>query len=191
MIAAKGDHDEEVYEEDKEKMHCFVDSDSQVLKFREQYSLPKSEYGKIFDSMKLPEVKKHVTTEQSMDILQFIGKKLDPTKKEMPSVQESRHFMYLQELLLLLGDKEKMKNKNYAKGTKRENSKKKVKERKQQKVLSASEDNAESSEEEGDKKPKATKSPVARKYRFYVYHIYHLFVKFISVFLICCFSSTC
>jgi hypothetical protein len=117
-----------------------------------------------------------------MDILQFIGKKLDPTKKEMHTVQESRHFMYLQELLLLLGNKEKMKNKNYAKGAKRDNSKKKVKERKQQKVLSASEDNAESSEEEDDKKPKATKSPVARKYRFYVYHIYHLFVNFISVF---------
>jgi hypothetical protein len=63
VMAAKGDHDEEVYEEDKEKMHCFVDSDSQVLKFGERYSLPKSEYGKIIDAMKLPEVKKHVTTD--------------------------------------------------------------------------------------------------------------------------------
>jgi hypothetical protein len=46
-----------------------------------------------------------------MDILQFIGKKLDPTKKVMPTVEESRSFMYLQELLLLFGKKEKVQKK--------------------------------------------------------------------------------
>ncbi len=75
-------------------MHCFVEPDSQVLKFGEWYHLPKSDYGKNFDAMKLPKVKKHITPEQPMDILQFIGKKLDPTKKEMPTVEKSRSFMY-------------------------------------------------------------------------------------------------
>jgi hypothetical protein len=112
-----------VYEEDKEGMRCFVDTDSQVHKFGERYHLPKSDYGQIFDAMKLPKVKKHVTPEQSMDILQFIGKKLDPTKKEMPTVEESRSFMYLQELLLLFVKKQKLQNKQTKKGMKDDNGK--------------------------------------------------------------------
>ncbi len=41
------DPEAELYKEDKEGMRCFVDTDSQVLKFGEWYHLPKSDYGKI------------------------------------------------------------------------------------------------------------------------------------------------
>jgi hypothetical protein len=121
-MAAKGDEESStsdndvdpeqgVFKEDKERMHCLAAMDSEVLNFEKWYDLPTPNYRKKNDTMKLPKVKKHVTPEQLMDVLHFIGKKLDPMNTKMPTVEETRSFVYLQELFLLFVKKEKLHKK--------------------------------------------------------------------------------
>jgi hypothetical protein len=98
--------DAEVNEEDKKEIMCVTLLGTNVLEFEEQCTTSKKNYARLFKVLAIPKLGKHPTQQQKMDIVQCLGKKVDPMNKSKPTVKE-RSFMYLQELVFLFARKEK------------------------------------------------------------------------------------
>jgi hypothetical protein len=95
--------------EEEEKAMPLLSSivpDSALLSFGEQMVLSGVEYSELNEAMQHPEVKSHLTHDKTSITLQFMGKKLDPRSTRNPNA-ESRCFLYLQDLIVNLIQKEK------------------------------------------------------------------------------------
>jgi hypothetical protein len=94
-------------EEDKKEIKCVTLPDAKVLEFEEQFKTSKKKYARFFKELAIPKLSKHLPLQQSMDLVQYLGKKVDLMDKIKPTVEEIRSFMYLQELVFLFAKKEK------------------------------------------------------------------------------------
>ncbi len=106
------DREAEVTEEDKVGMRSPTFSDARVNKFIKHNNMDPKDYSSFHKSMKITKVSKHLTPQQSHNILQFIGKNLDPQNKTLPTTEEARTFLYFQELLFLFMNKERQSKKS-------------------------------------------------------------------------------